>query len=136
MHISFKDVDSNRRSPFRFGIRCDICSVRLMSKKQFEGLRIRNVDVSDGFYHCDSCKFDLCSNCFALIKSFCQSCKFCEEENSIVLMRYDDSDSSSCSCDRCKKTERTQFELRCQKCGRVMCSNCFRNTAVCSLQMF
>ena len=130
-HDSFKDIASNPHSPYRFGTRCDICSIRLMSKELFEGEGIYHAEISDGIYHCDLCRFELCSQCFGGIRNFCQKCHFCGKNESIVLIRSGDPYSRSWTCDMCKRTDRTRFELRCQECGRVMCSKCFKTTAVC-----
>ena len=133
--VSYDMLCSGRHSPYRFGTRCDICSVQLLT----DDIYIATTYVpamdgdekgSDGIYHCDICKFDLCSDCFDLVAIFCM-CKSCGKKDSIVMMTSDELKSSSFTCNKCKKAIKTGFGLRCKECGTMMCSECFRATAVC-----
>ena len=93
---------------------------------------MRDTNVSGGVHHCDLCKFDLCSDCFDLIASFCKDCKSCGKKDSIIMLTSDDLKSSSFTCNKCKKAIKTEFGLRCEECATVMCSECYRANAVCS----
>ena len=132
--VTFEEMISNvhySHSPYRYGTRCDICSARILNDEIFYLRRRRNGSISGGVYHCDLCKFDLCSNCFDLVASFCQSCRSCGKNDSIVMITCGDIKSSSYTCNKCKKTFRTGFGLRCEECGTIICSECYRATAVC-----
>ena len=134
LFVSYKKLCSAAlHSPYRYGTRCDICSVPLLTEGIFGAVYGDEEEVSGGIYHCDICKFDLCSNCLNLIASFCQECRSCGKKNSIVRITCDDIEIGSFTCNKCKKAIKTGFGLRCEECGTVMCSECFRATAVCSV---